>query len=137
MGTRSTTHFVYPDRTEPEAIIYRHWDGYPEGAGKDLMDFLKRVETFLDSRLTDPSYLAARYVAFLADLFAPKPDEPRPGQSMDPLDFISVGVVRQDPSDIEYRYVVICDGSVNVKAYEVSCSYPENVWSETRVEIPA
>ena len=57
------------------------------------------------------------------------------------LDFISVGVCDEDPSDIEYRYVVDCgkidpkSGLPEVKAYEVSCD-SENKWSQTEVTIP-
>jgi hypothetical protein len=126
VSTRSTTHFVYPG--EPtEAIIYRHSDGYPEGAGKDLVRFLEITSELPDPRHGDPSYLAAKYVVYLASLFAKD----------DILDFLSVGVMREDPTDIEYRYVVTAGNPATLQAYEVSCSYPDNVWTETPVEIPA
>ena len=98
MSTRSTTHFVHGDEP-PVAIVYRHTDGYPEGAGVDIHRFLERVEQeTADTRFGDASYLAAKYVVFLAEMFA----------SRRPLDFLSVGIVREDYPDIEYRYIVDC-----------------------------
>lgn len=49
MGTRSTTKFIekYTDnvtktkKTQKLMAMYRQMDGYPEGHGKDLADFLK------------------------------------------------------------------------------------------------
>jgi len=104
MSTRSTTHFVdssFSTEGKPpylSAIIYRHCDGYPEGAGKDIIAFLKKCKALRDSRLDDVSYLAARYVAFLGDQFG----------DVNSLDFRSVGVMMEDPGDIEYRYTVDC-----------------------------
>jgi hypothetical protein len=148
MSTRSTTHFI---ETDPEtgkvytaAIVYRHPDGYPKGAGVDLCKFITKCKALRDSRLSDPSYLAAKYVVFLSEIFAAdgmfqSPDGklhkhiplgitdndkwkyvrvPRKNR----LDFISVGVVAQDPPDIEYRYTVDC-GKIDpdTKRPEVKC----------------
>ncbi len=109
MSTRCTTHFTSGKKT-PEAIIYRHSDGYPEGAGLDLLDFLQQCSKLKDSRLTDPSYLAAKYVVYLAGMFHEIAMEfPSVyGESDSPLNFLSVGVCQKDPTDIEYRYVVDC-----------------------------
>lgn len=105
MSTRSTTHFLYAEDRKPTAIVYRHGDGYPEGAGADIVKFFDQVDKLRDKRFTDPSYLAAKYVVFLAEMFGKYADDPK-----NRLDFISVGVVTTDPGDIEYRYQVICDG---------------------------
>jgi len=42
MGTRSLTRFIRQDGDERKAItcVYRQYDGYPEGHGKDLAKFL-------------------------------------------------------------------------------------------------
>lgn len=40
MGTRSLTVFVENDGTEI-AVLYRQFDGYPDGHGKELFGFLK------------------------------------------------------------------------------------------------
>ena len=39
MGTRSLT-FVYTDNNEPIINLYRQYDGYPSGHGKELAEFL-------------------------------------------------------------------------------------------------
>lgn len=42
MGTRSTTKFYSEwDQQEPVACIYQQWDGYFEGVGVTLAEFLK------------------------------------------------------------------------------------------------
>lgn len=47
MGTRCVTsvHSVWNNGGKPEleAVIYRHWDGYPEGQGKDLSEYLQQT----------------------------------------------------------------------------------------------
>lgn len=141
MSTRSTTHFCYGDETQ--AIIYRHPDGYPEGHGRDLQRFFADVEAqTADTRYTDPSYLAAKLVVWLAGEFAVNyvseaeaerqgivkeweeapvawgDTRAMPGQ---PLDFLSVGVMKQDPGDIEYRYKVHCDRKDAAGRPEVEC----------------
>ena len=123
MSTRSTTHFIdsrWIDQNtgKPfvDAIVYRHTDGYPEAAGRDLFEFLLRSKSLPDSRLTDPSYLAARFVVFLAQKYA---------DLGDPINFISVGITMQDPNDIAYRYTVDCgdhtpEGLPTVKCFDVT-----------------
>lgn len=125
MSTRSTTHFRYGDKTV--AIIYRHSDGMPSGAGVDLRKFLNRCKALPDPRLDDPSYLAAKYVVFLAEMFAVDYgfDEDRTEYKATPkaerLDFLSVGVMSQDPGDIEYRYVVNCNKINNRGLPDLKC----------------
>jgi len=141
MSTRSTTHFLASDCTfNNTAIIYRHSDGYPEGAGRDLISFLKQCKALRDSRLDDPSYLAARYVVFLADMFNNRYDSKTGNRirNESKLDFISVGVMPDDPCDIEYRYTVDCgkigkNGLPEVKCFEVG---GEPVIAKREVKIP-
>jgi len=137
MSTRSTTHFTDEGRTV--AIIYRHSDGYPEGAGTDILRFLNECGKLNDPRFTDPSYLAAKYVVFLADMFNHSFQRNSKGvlkevRNKSKLEFLSVGVLMEDPMDIEYRYVIDCgtleDGKPKVTCYPVSCSYPENRWTQ-------
>jgi hypothetical protein len=59
--------------------------------------------TFYGTRFHDAAYLSAKYLVFLATT----------GYKYDtdyPLDFGGVGILDQDPGDIEYRYIVIADG---------------------------
>lgn len=113
MSTRSTTHFVSELGDKPTAIVYRHSDGYPSGAGKDIQQFLRDVvANTQDTRFYDPSYLAAKYVVWLAGQFARRYERnAATGEygyvASHPLDFISVGVVQSDPDDIEYRYIIV------------------------------
>jgi hypothetical protein len=98
MSTRCTTHFKYGERTA--AVVFRHTDGYPSGAGVDLRKFLVECKALEDSRLSDPSMLAARYVVYLADMFREH------GASR--LNFLSVRVMMDDSGDAQYRYVIDC-----------------------------
>ena len=149
MSTRSTTHFIQTDpdtgKVYTAAIVYRHCDGYPTVAGVDLCKFITRCKALKDSRLDDPSYLAGRYMVFLAEMYATdgmfqspdgklhkhipldKPEDekwkyvniPRKNR----LNFISAGIVMEDPGDIEYRYTVDCgkQDPKDPKRPEVKC----------------
>jgi hypothetical protein len=145
MSTRSTTHFIDSSNIDPKtgkayvgAIAYRHSDGYPSGNGRDLWHFITLCKKLKDSRLYDSSYLAAKFVVYLAEEFATdymfqSPDGklhkhftegyksitvPRKNR----LEFISVGIMMSDPWDIEYRYTVDC-GKIDPKTKrpEVRC----------------
>lgn len=115
MSTRATVHFTFGQQAgaHSEAIIYRHSDGYPESMLPDLEGFFAAVQAqTADTRFTDPSYLAAKYVVWLAAQFARKlvaVGDTYEYVQTEPLDFLSVGVVTEDPGDIEYRYTVHCD----------------------------
>ena len=115
MSTRATIHFQHSNEQD-EAIIYRHCDGYPEGLGKDLQSFFADVQAQTkDTRFNDPSYLAAKFVVWQAGEYTKEPKRL-------PLDFLSLGAVKEDPGDIEYRYLVKCKGSTvpEVKCEEVN-----------------
>ncbi|MCP4899766.1 MAG: hypothetical protein GY906_22600 [bacterium] len=129
MSTRCTTHFKHGKTLA--AIIYRHTDGYPNGAGADLLGFFDECAKLKDSRLGDPTYLAAKYVVFLADQFnwdwqyeGDKAKKVRPESR---LDFLSVGVMMADPGDEEYRYEVDCDNLVDGKPV-TTCFRREGTW---------
>ena len=97
MSTRCNIHFAYSTDEPPEANIYRHSDGYPEGE-----EFFTEVEAqTTDTRFNDPSYLAAKFVVWQAGQFAKH-------GSGQPLDFLSLGVTNKDAGDGEYVYTVIC-----------------------------
>ena len=115
MSTRATIHFKDKGIKEPSAIVYRHCDGYPKGLGVDLKAFFKELkDNVKDTRFGDPAYLAARWIVWdvlrgqkahvemMKDLGRP--------EEVHPLDFLGVGVMMEDPGDIEYRYDVICGG---------------------------
>lgn len=113
MSTRCTIHFHARKGDDPIAIIYRHCDGYPDGeAGvpASLTRFFEVVrEQTNDTRFTDPSYLAAKYVVWQAGEYAFHYNfTTGKKESANPLDFLSLGVVQRDPGDIAYRYHVYC-----------------------------
>ena len=72
--------------------IYKHWDGYPEEMLPLLKRFLDTVEAETkDTRFSDASYLAAKFVVFLANEYR------REGAAQ--MDFLSVGIL---PSEGEF-----------------------------------
>jgi len=110
MGTRSLHYFYDSEKAlskqEPTACIYRHWDGYLEGAGLDIKEFLETLrDTEMDSRFGDASYLASKYLVYLAQNFASDWKE-------NPLDFLSVGIMPTTKGlDAwqDYTYHFVCE----------------------------
>lgn len=114
MSTRSTINFGYGipaanSTAKPTAKIYRHSDGYPEGVLADLDRFYEAVTEGTPRhgpRLGDPSYLAAKFVVWQAGENA-KPYNSETGEyeeTENPLDFLSLGILSEDPGDIEFTY---------------------------------
>jgi len=118
MSTRACVHFMQGGKAE--AKIYRHSDGYPEGLGQDLVGFLQELkDNVTDNRFTDAGYLAAKWV--VRDAI-----ENRQYANGEPhnLNFLGVGIVAEDPTDIQYRYEVLCDdfganGLPKVMVYDI------------------
>lgn len=118
MSTRSTTKFAYTapvvdgEDQKPVATIYRHSDGYPESMLPALLKFFKAVEDETDDlRYSDPSYLAAKWVVWLARMFSTPYDVTDPitlAEKVGSLDFTSVGVLDEDPGDIQWIYWLDC-----------------------------
>ena len=126
MSTRATIHFLYKGKKDPIAIIYRHSDGYPEGLGEDLKEFFKDVEEqtkdgINGTRFNDPSYLAAKWVVWDADQHAREFNSSGEYEKSEMLNFLSVGIVNEDPSDIEFRYLVKCNTGHDSQEPEVIC----------------
>ena len=110
MSTRCTIHFHDGNSPKSVAIIYRHSDGYPESVLPDLQQFFAEVQKQTsDTRFADPSYLAAKYVVWQATENARHYDfDTNQWQPSQPLDFLGLGVLMSDPSDIEHRYHILC-----------------------------
>lgn len=114
MSTRANIHFNYSNG-ETAANIYRHADGYPDGVLPDLDRFFAAVEAQTeDTRFSDASYLAAKFVVWQAgenatmqayDFRTGQPGEVRP------LDFLSVGIMSEDASDGDFVYEVTETGN--------------------------
>jgi hypothetical protein len=105
MSTRCQIAFQSSPEAAPDAIIYRHGDGYPDtdfGVLADLNRFFEAVEAQCsDRRFDDPEYLAAKYVVWDA-LGQPSRAEGKP------LAFTSLGISTGRHGDISYFYRVIC-----------------------------
>lgn len=108
------------------AKVYRHCDGYPEGLGKDLKKFLALLKkTVKDNRFNDASYLAAKWVVHDSERFAVEyhwdreENEPLTTPKENRLDFLSVGIMMEDPGDIEYIYDVVCVSGFSNKNAEL------------------
>ena len=128
MSTRATIHFHTDGDKNPDAIIYRHGDGYPDGLGLDLQTFFAEVKSNVeDTRFNNGSYLAAKWVVWDARQMSQYSKQ----DTKHPLAFLSVGIVQIDPGDIEYRYHVWC--SAAGKSPKITC---EKVDFETRKGSP-
>jgi hypothetical protein len=121
MSTRCTISFT--DDTKPQATIYRHSDGYPDGESgviSDLQRFFNAVKaqctgTSYGTRFDDPPYLAAKFVVWQAGENArnsyhsgDERERIEKGKSA-PLAFGSLGIVTADWTDAQYKYVIHCD----------------------------
>lgn len=118
MSTRAAIHFE-DSRGKAHAIVYRHSDGYPEGLGKDIDEFVTEVRSYvIDNRFNDPSYLAAKWVVWDCKRYVEGLSKMglRSGHY---LDFLGCGILLDDPFDIAYRYHVVCDGKPTVRWDEV------------------
>jgi hypothetical protein len=99
MATRSNIHFTQGERII--ANIYVHYDGYPENRLPELQQFFKEVkERLRDTRFTDPSYLAAKYIVWYTHILT--------NQKMPSLDFLGIGIAVEDAGDAEFIYKVDC-----------------------------
>lgn len=139
MSTRATIHFLNEGSDQPQAIVYRHSDGYREGLGKDLVKFCDDLRANLDdTRFNDPSYLAARWIVWDAHNYQ---TAVRQGNDPHRCDFLGIGVVQNDPPDIEFRYKVFCRAGFDkgvkprIVCQKVRCGYSDGVWTVEREHI--
>jgi hypothetical protein len=100
MATRSNIEFAYNDRVV--ANVYVHYDGTPMNRIPELQHFFLEVKSQTqDTRFSDPSYLAAKFIVWYTQV-----REHRNGK---PLDFLGIGVAVQNAADSDYIYRVHCD----------------------------
>lgn len=105
MSTHAQVNFTDISGHAVDASVYKHSDGYPEAMLPLLADFLADVEAQCpgDTRFSDPSYLAAKYVVWQSAKYS----------EGKPLAFIGVGIVPAGENAGDYTYTVACrtDGS--------------------------
>jgi hypothetical protein len=80
--------------SEPHCIIYRHWDGYPDGVLPDIMPILEDFDK--DRGLGDIEYASAWLVAKLK------------------VDLLNIGISKNYHLDIEYIYEIFTGGEIRV-----------------------
>lgn len=101
------------DITKPSVVIYRHSDGYPDGAGKDLLDIVKRYKK--QRSMNDSEYLAANILGFM------KAEQINWANSLEKYketwEFVGYGICgdKKLHGDIEYFYAVYPD---RIETYE-------------------
>jgi hypothetical protein len=130
MSTRCTINFTHGENVV--AKVYRHSDGYPDtkcGVLADLQRFFADVEAQApnDTRFNDPSYLAAKFVVWQAGENA-RTYNPATGawEPAPPLRFLGVGVLMEDPGDIDYTYTIDCgEGILVTKSHRPTVTYKE------------
>lgn len=105
MSTRAVVKFSH-GRTNV-AMVYRHGDGYVEGLGQSILEFLYSCKNLSDSRLCDASYLAAKWVVYDSQEYGQRDGTYKQGDYT--LNFLSVGIVSREPGDIEFRYTIDCN----------------------------
>ena len=109
MGTRSLT-YVY-DNNEPIVCMYRQFDGYPSGHGKELAEFLKPIEIVNGLRPGgDENKIANGAGCLAAQMVAHFKDEPG--------GIYLQSVTNQDYDWIDYIYRIYVDS--NTLTYKVS-----------------
>ncbi len=97
-----------------DIAIYRHSDGYPECTGEDLVEFMYQCSLMKDSRLNNPSYLAAKYVVWLAHFFTKYSLWPARNLTKEEyenpqnyLNFLSVGIINaKDAKNMNFVYYI-------------------------------
>ena len=115
MATRSMIGFYPEGQTDLEsweALIYRHWDGYPDGVLPEIMPILQDFDK--NRGLSDIEYASAYLVARLKD------------------DYFNYGIAKAFHGDIEYYYAVYPD---KVEIYETPFDSDPSKWRliETRL----
>jgi hypothetical protein len=101
MSTRSVITFVRRKDDKRGSAIYKHYDGYPSNMLPLFDGFFDLVEkqSKTDTRFDDPSYLAARFVAYASQ---------EPGAGLR-VNFTGFGIVNAgDECGQSYDYVIVC-----------------------------
>lgn len=86
-------------------LFYIHCDGYPEGLGKDLEDYIK--SNGAQTRLNDVEYLSANILPYLKDTTRKDMEKEH--------DYTGFGISKEIHGDIEYLYII------NLHDYKIIC----------------
>lgn len=122
MSTRCQIGFYTKKPTKsqllkPDALIYRHSDGYPEGVLPDLEPIV--CEFALKRGLDDTEYASARVLQQLCNIYDSKMKE----WGYEP-DFLGYGICKVFHGDIEYYYAISPE---RIDIYETSIPWNQEV----------
>ena len=160
MSTRALYTFIDGDSTHH---VYKHHDGYPEWAAKHIeaalpfawalprfeadefaaafvaankshyrnteLEYLRKIEALSEEIATEENgreiILARKNLKALRDYAA---------NSGGGVRLMPSGTWKKvAPQDIDYRYEIRGGSQLRIKAFAVSCSYPENKWTEDKL----
>lgn len=110
MGARSTYTFTSdptPESAEDDyAHVYLHYGGESrEECEQTMREFYEELTKLTDTRVSDPGYLAAKFVVWAASRSRYPKDAPE-------LEFLSVGIMPERMDGADYG-VVVCCGDIN------------------------
>ena len=103
MSTHAMVNFC--EYNEVIAKLYVHFDGYPSGLGKDLIQFFNDVKNNVkDTRFSDPSYLASKFIIWQAiqDMKIKQYQEPSY------LNVSGPGIIVKDDTSVDFVYNIDC-----------------------------
>ncbi len=99
MGARLVVTFCDGNQKTPVAHIYDHWAADNKKDAQDVMEaFFAEVEKQCsDTRFSDPSYLAAKFLVWRAHGYAATEQKySKEPDTAKPLNFLSLGIVREE-----------------------------------------
>lgn len=101
MGTRCIIRVRETlDNPNDEVVIYRHWDGYPDGVVPDLLKLIEEGYVWMLPRY-EPDEFAAGVVAFMKRV---EPERQKMGRQFMGGNIRIYTSQSENPSDIEYEY---------------------------------
>src|SRR5688572_1517147 len=95
MPDRTNIHFMDGDTVAANVYLHHGGTDVPDILNEFFDEVITNIPT--DTRFDDPEYLAARFVVFMARKYSLRKH---------PLDFLGVGVMTRDASDVQYIVTV-------------------------------
>ena len=124
MSTRCQLGFYKQDEKDLNkfqyALLYRHWDGYPESVIPDILPFLRAFDK--ERGLDDVSYAIARLAQHLCNIH----DEETKTNNLRHSNYLGHGIDNIFHLDTEFFYAIYPD---RVEVWEVGGS-----WDKTEFE---
>jgi len=112
MGTRSLTVFLDDWNGEEIVVMYKQFDGYPEGYGLDLANYLKDFNIVNGISLAETRKIANGMGCLAAQVVANFKDGP--GEF-----YLRAAGTRDCGEEYIYTVYMNADGNLNIKCYDV------------------